>query len=83
METKEDWHKADIVAAVHKKNTNISEISRKAGLSSTTLANALSRPWPKGEWMISQVIGVPPEQIWPSRYYEDGVFKDRQKRRRK
>ncbi|PWD64442.1 helix-turn-helix domain-containing protein [Pectobacterium parmentieri] len=65
----EDWHKADIIAALRKKGTTVTEVSRNAGLSSTTLANALSRPWPKGEYLIAQVIGIAPEEIWPSRYF--------------
>ncbi|MBA5201395.1 helix-turn-helix domain-containing protein [Pectobacterium aroidearum] len=76
----EDWHKADIIAALRKKGTTVTEVSRNAGLSSTTLANALSRPWPKGEYLIAQVIGVAPEEIWPSRYFEDGILIDRKKK---
>ncbi len=46
---KANWHKADVIAAVHKKGTSLAALSRAAGLSSSTLANALERPWPKGE----------------------------------
>lgn len=46
---KSDWHPADIIAALRKRGTTLAAISRQAGLSSSTLANALSRPWPKGE----------------------------------
>ena len=63
-----DWHKADIIAALHKKGTSLAAESRAAGLSSSTLANALIRPWAKGELIISKAIGVPVEIIWPSRY---------------
>lgn len=65
-----DWHPADIIAALRKKGTTLAAVSRAAGLSSSTLSNALSRPWPKGEILISQVIGVPPQTVWPSRYYD-------------
>lgn len=30
--------------------------SRRNGLSSSTLANALSRPWPKGEMIIAKAL---------------------------
>ncbi|MGD3028737.1 helix-turn-helix domain-containing protein, partial [Escherichia coli] len=40
-----NWHPADIIAGLRKKGTSLAEVSRKAGLSSSTLANALSRPW--------------------------------------
>ncbi|MGL5007343.1 MAG: helix-turn-helix domain-containing protein [Plesiomonas sp.] len=43
-------------------------MSRENGLGSQTLYNALMRPWPKGEGIISAAIGVPKEEIWPSRY---------------
>ncbi|MCA6997548.1 MULTISPECIES: helix-turn-helix domain-containing protein [Dickeya] len=65
-----DWHSADIIAALRKKGTSLSAVSREAGLSSSTLANALYRPWPKGELLIANALGVKPEEIWPSRYYD-------------
>lgn len=63
-----DWHKADIIAAIHKKGYSLAELSRLSGLSSSTLANALTRPWPKGERIIAEFLGVTPMAIWPSRY---------------
>lgn len=71
MTPRTDWHKADIIAALHKKGTSLAAISRKAGLASSTLANALVRPWAKGEGLIAEVIGQPPAEIWPSRYFDD------------
>ena len=47
-----DWHPADIIAGLRKKGTSMAAESRRNGLSSSTLANALSRPWPKGEMII-------------------------------
>ncbi|MCE0490386.1 helix-turn-helix domain-containing protein [Pantoea sp. Mb-10] len=69
-ERKQDWHTADIIAALRKRGTTLAALSRKSGLSSSTLANALSRPWPKGEWLIANAINVHPSEIWPSRYYD-------------
>ncbi|WP_038267972.1 helix-turn-helix domain-containing protein, partial [Xenorhabdus cabanillasii] len=43
-------------------------LSVAAGLAADTLRNALVRPWPKGEKIIAQAIGVEPAVIWPSRY---------------
>lgn len=68
---KNDWHKADIVAALHKQGTTMAALSRAAGLSSSTLANVIARPWPKGEWMIAETLGIHPAEIWPSRYYDE------------
>lgn len=83
--SQKDWHPADIIAALHKKGTSLAAVSRCAGLSPSTLANALSRPWPKGEWLISQAISVHPSEIWPSRYYDaiTNELIDRQKLMRK
>jgi len=47
--TEKDWHPADIIAALHKRGTNLAKLSQKSGLASPTLPNALTRPWPKGE----------------------------------
>lgn len=63
-----DWHRADIVAALHKKGWSLRELSRQSALSAGTLKVALDRPWPKAERIIATAIGVAPESIWPSRY---------------
>lgn len=65
-----DWHPADIIAGLRKRGTSLAAESRKAGLSSSTLANALTRPWPKGELIIAQALDISPWMIWPSRYYD-------------
>ncbi|GKX57438.1 transcriptional regulator [Leminorella grimontii] len=64
----QDWHSADVIAALKKRGTSLAAVSRNAGLASSTLANALMRRWPKGERLIAEVLGIPPEEIWPSRY---------------
>ncbi|RAT17407.1 DNA-binding protein [Lonsdalea populi] len=64
----QDWHPADIIAALKKQGTSLAAVSRKAGLASSTLANTLTRHWPKGEKLIAEELGVSPEEIWPSRY---------------
>ncbi|MDC9590740.1 helix-turn-helix transcriptional regulator [Xenorhabdus sp. XENO-10] len=65
---KNDWHPADISAAIRKTGISLSELSRQVGLSSSTLQNALHRRYPKGERHIAQHIGVHTSEIWPSRY---------------
>ncbi|QIX94762.1 helix-turn-helix transcriptional regulator [Cedecea sp. FDAARGOS_727] len=71
-----DWHQADIIAALRKKGTSLAAVSREAGLSSSTLANALSRPWAKGEMLIGKAIGVPASTIWPSRYFDSQTHQE-------
>ncbi|MBZ6767808.1 transcriptional regulator [Klebsiella oxytoca] len=70
--TKKDWHPADIVAALHKRGTSLAKLSRKAGLASSTLSNTLTRPWPKGEWLIAIALELHPSEIWPGRYLNAG-----------
>ncbi|HGC2454989.1 TPA: helix-turn-helix domain-containing protein, partial [Escherichia coli] len=53
-----DWHKADILASLKKKKISMAGLSREHGLSSSTLLNALSREWPRGELIIANAIGV-------------------------
>ncbi len=54
-----DWHPADIIAGLRKKGTSMAAESRRNGLSSSTLANALSRR-PKGEMIIAKAPGTDP-----------------------
>lgn len=70
LQKKKDWHHADIIAGLRKQGTTLAALSREAGLSSSTLANALFRPWPKGEWIIADALMIHPAEIWPSRYYD-------------
>lgn len=72
-----DWHPADIIAGLHKKGTSLAALSRSAGLSSSTLANALTRPWPKDEYLIAEALGLHPSVLWPSRYFKDGEMVER------
>lgn len=65
----ENWHRADIVAALHKAGWSLRKLAAHHGYSSpTTLAVPLDRPWPKGERLIASAIGIPPARIWPARY---------------
>ncbi|TCQ85183.1 MULTISPECIES: helix-turn-helix transcriptional regulator [Rahnella] len=80
MAVSKDWHTADIIAAIRKKGTTMAAVSRDTGLSSSTLSNALARPWPKGEMIIARTIGIEAKEIWPSRYFDGKTGeKNRQK----
>jgi Ner family transcriptional regulator len=72
------WHNADIIAGLRKRGTSMAALSRAAGLSSSTLATALVRPWPKGKMLIAEALEVHPGAIWPERYFgKDGELIDR------
>lgn len=78
MNTNQDMHPADIIAMLRKRKMSLAALSRQSGLSSSTLANALSRPWPKGEKIIADALERDPATIWPSRYYDaSGNYTDR------
>ncbi|AUX73981.1 helix-turn-helix domain-containing protein [Erwinia pyrifoliae] len=84
MKKRRDMHPADILAAFKKRQTSLAALSRQAGLNSGTLANALKRPWPKGEFIIAAALGVHPSAIWPSRYYDSrGLLLARERRLRR
>ena len=66
---KHDWHRADIKAALEKAGWSLRGLSVHHGYKAAqTLQIALHRPWPKGERLIAEAIGLTPEDIWPSRY---------------
>lgn len=66
--TPENWHRADIVAALKKKGWSLRALSVEAGLGPDTLRVALQSPYLKAEKIIAAAIGVKPEEIWPERY---------------
>jgi Ner family transcriptional regulator len=63
-----NWHRADIVAALHKAGWSLRQLSLQSGLATRTLNGALDRPYPKAESIIAAAIGVAPDIIWPERY---------------
>lgn len=65
----QDWHRADVKAALEKAGWSLRRLAAHHGYASRcTLVHALDRPWPKGQALIAEAIGVAPETIWPSRY---------------
>lgn len=76
--SQEDWHPADVLAALHKSGTTLSRIALDAGLTgSSSLSACLVRPMPANEKRIAAALGVPAAAIWPSRYEADGSPKRR------
>ncbi len=64
----EDMHRADIVAALHKKKISLRRLSVENGWAANTLNNALDRPWRAGEEVIAKALGLTPQDIWPIRW---------------
>lgn len=68
-----DWHPADVIAAVRKAGSNISQLSFAQGYTTPALKNALRIPAPRFERIIAEFLGLTPQHIWPSRYHADGT----------
>ena len=66
--SKKNMHRAYIIAAIREKGNTLAQLSIDAGLHPRTLGNALERKYPKGEKIIADFIGIPPQEIWPERY---------------
>ncbi|EPT3115598.1 helix-turn-helix domain-containing protein [Klebsiella michiganensis] len=66
-----DWHEADIIAALHKEGISLAALSRENGLLDSTLVNALTGQWTKGEKIIAKALGLTPQEIWLSRYFNE------------
>ncbi len=70
---KQDWHKADVKAALEKAGWSLRQLSFHHGYKhSATLKRVFQQPWPKGERLVAEAIGHSPQDIWPSRYDEFG-----------
>lgn len=67
-----DWHRADIVAALHKRGITLTQLSRSHGLAARTLSNAMERHYPRAERLIADALEMKPEDIWPQRYRNKG-----------
>ncbi|QSB02677.1 helix-turn-helix domain-containing protein [Methylomonas sp. EFPC1] len=68
----EDWHPADIIAALRKAGWSLRQLSLHYKLSAGTLKVAIQMPYPNGERLIAAAIGLKPQDIWPSRYDSKG-----------
>jgi Ner family transcriptional regulator len=63
-----NWHRAQIIAALHIAGWSLRALSKANGLSEHTLKTALDTPYLKAERIIASAIGEQPEAIWPERY---------------
>jgi len=63
-----DWHRADIIAELHKKGISLRQLAIANGYCGTTLNNVFTRRWPRGEKIIAHALGVSAKELFPSRY---------------
>lgn len=79
------WHRADIIAAVHKKGSNLRRLSLENGFAEATVRASLHQRHPKANAIIAEFIGVPQSELWPEWYAPAGTstrVKDDSTRRR-
>ena len=70
-----DWHPADVLAALKKRGHSLAGLSVANGYHPTAAGKALKQPWPAIQRLIADAIGVAPQEIWPSRYDNEGIPK--------
>ncbi len=71
----QDWHKADIKAALEKAGYSLRGLSLSRGMSPGYYRETLHRPNPKAERELAEILGKAPQEIWPSRYEKCGAPK--------
>lgn len=71
----QDWHRADIKAALEKAGWTLRRLSAAHGYQPKSISLVLHRPWPAAERIVADAIGESPQAIWPSRYHADGTPK--------
>ena len=64
----EDWHPADVLAALKKRGQSLAGLSVANGYHPTAAGKALKQSWPAMEKIVAAALAVPPQSIWPSRY---------------
>ena len=68
----EDWHPADVLAALKKRGYSLAGLSVSNGYHPTAAGKALKQPWPAVERILADALGTEPHAIWPSRYDGEG-----------
>ncbi|WP_422979672.1 helix-turn-helix domain-containing protein [Undibacterium sp. TC9W] len=74
-EKQQDWHRADIKAALEKAGWTLRQLAIANGYVAGVMCHPLNQQYPKAEAIIAKAIGVQPQKIWPSRYNADGTPK--------
>lgn len=81
-ENPQDWHRADIKAALEKAGWSLRQLAIANGYAAGVMKHPLNQQYPKCERIIADVLGVTPQTIWPSRYNPDGSPKKMPRRTR-
>lgn len=69
----QDWHPAQIVAALRMAGYSFRQLAILNGYGNpNSLTTVLHRPYPLAEALVAEVLGIKPDEIWPTRYGPDG-----------
>lgn len=71
-EQAEGWPPERIRVAIRDRGISQAALARQNGLSEGAVRNAIVQPTPAAERVISEFLGVPLHELWPSRYFPDG-----------
>lgn len=81
--TSPGWHPEDIKAAIRKRGTTLSDLSRAHGYNDQAARLALrNRRSYAVEAVIATELGVPAHEIWPDRYDSNGKPLDARRQQR-
>ena len=73
QQEKTGWHREEIKAALRMRGWPFARLGRKYGYAQSNAPGQVLRlNWPFMEKVVADIIGVPPSQIWPSRYTAAG-----------
>jgi|SRR5947209_15045559 len=67
-----NWHRADVVAALHKRGTSLAKLAGKAGLSASALRQALTNPRTPSNRIIADFLGKKLHELWPQWFDDSG-----------
>lgn len=70
--TPKGWHRADIIAAIHKRGTSLAQLGREHGLGDSTLRAALQAPRTPSNRIIASFLNVSLQELWPAWFDERG-----------
>lgn len=74
----QDWHPADVKAALEKKGISLRQLALRNGYSH--IQRVLTSQWWAAEQLVARALGMRAEEIWPSRYLTERTRSQRMTR---
>lgn len=65
----DNWTRTRIVNELRQAGLSVRSLSLKTGMNEYSLYSALERPYPRGQTIIAQALGLTRHEIWP-RFYD-------------